>query len=110
MLCSAREIEIDREVGVKRLKIDELQRLELVKVEHVTQARATLELMQRFPAQMGTVNREKILFMNMQMMQSMVRVIALEQPGYLREADTEIMLARMLYALLTTGSAASKQL
>jgi AcrR family transcriptional regulator len=97
-----REVELDREVGIKRLQVDELQRLELLKANAPAQARASLELIQRFPDEIDATNLDKILFMNIQMVQAMVRVIALERPQYLTEHDTVVMLARMLHALLTT--------
>lgn len=97
-----RELELDREVGIKRMQVDELQRLELLKADAPAPARATLELIERFPGAVDTASLDKLLFMNMQMMQSMVRVIALERPEFLGERDTVSMLARMLHALLTT--------
>ena len=62
-------------------------------------------LVERFSDEVLVRDREKAGFLAYQAVTALPRALVIERPEYLLEADTVRMLARMLYALLTTTDA-----
>ncbi|MFM0222734.1 TetR/AcrR family transcriptional regulator [Paraburkholderia dipogonis] len=95
--------QIDPDFNVKSAYYDELVRLDLVKPEHFWSSGAMPALFARFPDEILVHDREKAQFLVNEVLLASLRVIALKKPAYLGEADTSLLLARMLHALLTTA-------
>lgn len=95
-------VQLDREGFVKSSQYDELVRLDLVKPTQYWTSMATDALMERFPDQVLVSDREKARFMAFHTILALPRAMALLRPEYLAEPDTQVLLTRMLYALLTT--------
>lgn len=100
-----RWVQIDRELFVKSSQYDELVRLDLVRPEHYWTSLATDALMERFPEEVTVRDRKKVRFMAFHTILALPRAMALVQPEYLIEPDTEVLMARMLHALMTTSGA-----
>jgi len=94
-------IRMDPEVAEKYLQYGELRRLELVKSEDMPRSGVTQALMRRFPDEVSSANPDKLIFLALQTIQALFRIIVLEKPGYLTEKDTVVLLARTLHGLLT---------
>lgn len=95
-------VQIDREGFVKASQYDELVRLDLVKPAQYWTSMATDALMERFPDEVAVRDRAKARFMAFHTILALPRAMALLQPAYLADADTQVLMARMLHALLTT--------
>lgn len=95
-------VRIDREMFVKSSQYDELARLDLVRPEQYWTSMATDALMERFPDEVTVPDPAKARFMAFHTILAVPRAMALVRPEYLVEPDTEVLLARMLWALMTT--------
>ncbi|MFD1555010.1 TetR/AcrR family transcriptional regulator [Paraburkholderia silviterrae] len=95
-------VQLDREGFVKASQYDELVRIDLVKPAQYWTSMATDALMERFPDEVAVRDRAKARFMAFHTILALPRAMALLQPAYLADADTQVLMARMLHALLTT--------
>jgi AcrR family transcriptional regulator len=93
---------IDPELNVRSMHFDELVRLDLIKSKQFWTGIATPALLERFSDEVRVRDRDKALFLFYQTVQALPRAMTVERPAYLGEADTPLLLARMLHALLTT--------
>lgn len=96
-------VQLDRDLFVKSSHYDELVRLDLVKPEQYWTSIATDALLERFPDEVVVRDRAKARFLAFHTILALPRAMALMRPECLGEADTQVMLARMLHALLTTA-------
>lgn len=94
--------QFDPEFFTRSAHYEELVRLALVKPEHAWPSVATNALMERFPDEVRVHNREKARFLVFQTILALPRAMVLMKPEYLGEEDTQVLLARMLHAVLTT--------
>lgn len=94
--------QIDAAFSVKSVHYEELVRLDLVKPENSWAPAVTSALLARFPDEILVQDRQKARFLAYQTLLALPRAMAVENPEYLNAADTPLMLARMLHALLTT--------
>jgi AcrR family transcriptional regulator len=92
---------IDPESNVRATYYEELVRLDLAKSERLWPGIATPALLERFCDEVRVRDRDKALFLFYQTIQALPRAITIEKPAYLGQADTPLLLARMLHALLT---------
>jgi AcrR family transcriptional regulator len=90
--------------SVRSTHYDELVRLDLIKARQIWDTTATATLMQRFASEVVVKDREKAEFLVYQTLLALPRAMLLENPGYLTDEDTPLLIARMLHALLTTAS------
>ncbi|MCY1330759.1 hypothetical protein D9M69_164010 [compost metagenome] len=95
-------VQLDRELFVKSSHYDELVRLDLVRPEQYWTSMATDALMERFPDEVLVRDLAKKRFMAFHTILALPRAMALMHPEYLAEPHTQVLLARMLHALLTT--------
>jgi AcrR family transcriptional regulator len=93
---------LDRSSYTAFVRFDELVRLDLVKPEHTWLAVTMTALVARFPDAVAPRHFDKIKFLLDESLPMIVRAVALKRPDYLNEADTALLIARMLHALLTT--------
>ncbi|MFC5695934.1 TetR/AcrR family transcriptional regulator [Pseudomonas sp. GCM10022186] len=100
-----RWLQIDSDLSVKTAFYGELVRLEIVKPEQFWTSMVIPALVERFSDEVLVRDREKAGFLAYQAVTALPRALVIERPEYLLEADTVRMLARMLYALLTTTDA-----
>lgn len=96
-------VQLDRDLFVKSSHYDELVRLDLVKPEQYWTSMATDALMERFPDEVRVRDRTKARFMAFHTILALPRAMALMRPEYLGDEDTQLLMGRMLYALLTTS-------
>ncbi|MEJ8858805.1 TetR family transcriptional regulator [Variovorax robiniae] len=99
--------QVDPEFNLKSTYYEELVRLELVKSEHFWSAVAMPALMEKFSDEVLVRDREKAAFLAHHVLLAIPRAIVLGRPQYLGEQDTPLLIARMLYALMTTPGDAS---
>lgn len=92
---------LDPEAAIKYLQYNELSRLKLIRAEAQPRSGITQALMQRFAAEVSAGDPDKLIFLALQTIQALFRVLVLEKPHYLGEEDTVTMIARMLHGLLT---------
>jgi hypothetical protein len=90
--------------SVRSTHYDELVRLDLIKARQIWDTTATATLMQRFASEVVVKDREKAEFLVYQTLLALPRAMLLENPGYLTDEDTPLLIARMLHALLTTAT------
>ena len=95
-----RLLQLDPHMEARSLHFSELQRLDLVSKEPAAHGFVAQELAARFPREVAHDQREKRLYLFTQTVQAVIRIVALERPGYLVEPDTVQLLARMLHSLL----------
>ena len=92
---------VDPEFNLKATYYEELVRLDLVKSESFWSAVAMPALMEKFSDEVRVHDREKAAFLAHHVLLAIPRAIVLGRPHYLDEQDTPLLIARMLYALLT---------
>ncbi|WP_186425582.1 TetR/AcrR family transcriptional regulator [Cupriavidus metallidurans] len=95
--------QIDRELLVKSSQYDELVRLDVIKPEQYWTSMATDALMERFPDEVLVRDKAKARFMAFHTILALPRAMALMRPEFLIEPDTELLMCRMLYVLLTSA-------
>ncbi|WP_422420549.1 TetR/AcrR family transcriptional regulator [Pseudomonas sp. GZD-222] len=88
--------------SVRSTHFDELVRLDLVKAKQLWSTSATSALMSRFASEITIKDREKVEFLAYHMLLALPRAMLLEQPDYLTDERTPVLMARMLHALLAT--------
>lgn len=91
----------DPAFSVRSTHYDELVRLDVVKAKQLWTTTASSALMKRFASEIRVKDLEKAEFLVYQTLTALPRAILLERPGYLTDADTPKLMARMLHALLT---------
>lgn len=96
-------VQIDRELLVKSSQYDELVRLDVIKPEQYWTSMATDALMERFPDEVLVRDKAKARFMAFHAILALPRTMALMRPEFLIEPDTELLMGRMLYVLLTSA-------
>lgn len=94
--------QVDPAFNLKATYYEELVRLELVKSEHFWSAVAMPALMEKFADEVLVRDREKAAFLAHHVLLAVPRAIVLGRPRYLGDEDTPLLIARMLYALMTT--------
>ncbi|MNQ98675.1 Bacterial regulatory protein, tetR family [compost metagenome] len=97
---------LDPDYSVRSTHFDELVRLDLVKTKRLWTACMTPALMQRFAAEVRVKDKRKAEFMVYQTLLALTRSMVLERPGYLKDEDSSVLIARMVHALLTTPETA----
>lgn len=95
-------VQLDRVGFVKSSQYDELVRLDLVKPAQYWTSMATDALMERFPNEVVVRDRAKARFLTFHTILALPRAMALLRPEYLADADTQVLVGRMLHTLLTT--------
>ena len=102
ILCMRRRyLEIDPQAEARSVEYEELIRLGLVTPDEARPGGMSRALIERFPNEVRAANREKAEYFFNQTAVALNRIVALERPAYLGEADTITLMARMLHALLT---------
>ncbi|GJG94348.1 TetR/AcrR family transcriptional regulator [Cupriavidus pauculus] len=96
-------VQLDRELFVKSSHYDELVRLDMVKPEQYWTSMATDALMERFPDEVRVQDRGKARFMAFHTILALPRAMALMRTEYLNDEDTQMLIGRMLHALLTAS-------
>jgi AcrR family transcriptional regulator len=92
---------VDPAFNLKSTYYEELVRLDLIKSENFWSAVAMPALMARFSDEVLVRDRQKASFLAHQVILAIPRAMVIGRPHYLGEADTPVLLARMLHALLT---------
>ena len=98
---------VDPAFNLKATYYEELVRLDLVKSENFWSAVAMPALMRRFADEVRVRDREKAAFLAHHAVLALPRAVMLGRPHYLAEPDTPLLIAHMLYALLTAPGEAS---
>ncbi|AMO24106.1 hypothetical protein GCM10027034_17380 [Ramlibacter solisilvae] len=95
---------IDPEFNLKSTYYEELVRLDLVKTDNFWSAVVMPALMKKFADEVLVRDPQKAAFLAHHVLLAVPRAMVLGRPQYLGEEDTPLLIARMLYALLTTPS------
>ncbi|CAB3778481.1 hypothetical protein LMG28688_00602 [Paraburkholderia caffeinitolerans] len=95
---------LDCAFNIRSTHYDELVRLDLVKAHGIWHSGATPALMIRFESEIRVRDPEMAEFLVLHTLLALPRAMVLERPGYLAAPDTPYLLARMIHALLTSGT------
>ncbi|MEJ8822603.1 helix-turn-helix domain-containing protein [Variovorax humicola] len=94
---------LDSKLSMQAAYFDELVRLDLVKPRNFWTAFLIPALVARFPDEVKVRDPEKAGFLAHQMVLALPRAVMLERPEYLAQADTCLLIASAVHALLTTN-------
>jgi len=96
--------QIDSQLSVRSAYYDELVRLDLIKPKNFWSAVVIPALLERFPGEVVVRDREKATFLAHQAVLALPRAIVLERPQYLVDADTPVLIAGAIHAMLTANT------